>query len=257
MPYSWQTISTSGKTSLGRGRLWGPFKANPELTPMSSIAARTRSVKEALDALPGPPKGGTSPKNQLRQMKPKHHELMTLLLAGVPQSEAGRILGFTPGRVTQIVGSPIFRQLHRKIIEARYEAVIAGEFGPIAQAKLEAPSAMKRLIGVSRMAKSDAVKRQALCDVLNYAGYEPVKKTENLNIDVVVDSMTEDEQQQYIATGEWPARLAGQLQQLGYDAPIAKPAEDSKAIEADFEEVADRVFEDELESRSDEDLDDE
>lgn len=187
-------------------------------------ASRAEEIKTTLAKLPAPDFDSHAPSVQHHypnRLKPWHHALLVGLLSGKSQTEMARELGFTTTRVNQVVNSPLFKSVHDMITQKRYESVVEGEHGVVAQARIEAPQATKRLILLSKNAKSDGVKLDAIKHVLALAGAAPVVRTETYSLDKLIEAMDRRELEIFSTTGRVPRRFAEQLASMGRDLPFS------------------------------------
>lgn len=157
------------------------------------------------------------PPQPIQQMRPRHHLVLTLLLQGLPMTEIAKHTGYSYNRLTQICASPIFKAHRDRLLQARYEAIVTGEHGPVAMAQAEATTLMRGLLKIAKGGRSENTRRMAIMDALAIAGYQPVTKSETLSLDKLIEDMTPDELDIYAKTGAFPARHQAILRAAGRD----------------------------------------
>ena len=97
------------------------------------------------------------------------------------------------------------------IERAVVERMTAAEFAVPTMAKATAGEMLEIVAKTARRGKSDMVRYKAAMDVLGLAGHVPVKRVEALQVDRVLEQMTSEELDAFIASGTWPPRLMGRF----------------------------------------------
>lgn len=216
------------------------FEGTPpsQLSVPAKHKSRSREIHEVLEMVPG---DHTAPNSQkefsIQRMKNRHHVVLTLLLEGNSYKQIAGVTGYTEARVSQIVRSPIFQSLYKAILAKRYEAVIEGDHGVVAQARAASPQLTRSLIGIANAARNENTRRQAILDVLALAGHQPVTKTETLSLDKLVEQFNDAEMEVFARTGKWPRRFAAQMRSLGREVDVADVDEFGEAVEPEFSVV--------------------
>lgn len=96
----------------------------------------------------------------------------------------------------------------------RQQVVQSGDADAATLARAEAPTAMRRIIALATSAPDAKVQLQANAKVLDLAGVVAPKPKEQVGAQELIDTMTADELERYIATNEWPARFGDHLRRL-------------------------------------------
>jgi len=126
----------------------------------------------------------------LGYIRPYHREIARRLVLGQRQSDICRDLGMTPGRMSIIVNSPLFKIEIKKLERERDEGV-----GDISRTLQElSPLALEVVERTMYQAESHRLRFDAAESVLDRAGHSRINKSDiNVTGNVNHSGMTEDE----------------------------------------------------------------
>lgn len=109
-----------------------------------------------------------------RKVRDRHKIVVMLAVCGLKNNEIAASLGYTQGRVSIILNSK-----HPELLavrEAAIERVAHSTADLTAQIRLAAPKALEKMVGLLN-SSDEKIVRVAARDILDRAGYSPVKKS--------------------------------------------------------------------------------
>lgn len=149
----------------------------------------------------------TGPKWAVRRMKPKHTQLLMLVLQGANVAEAARLVGYSVNRATLVFNSPLFQANYRAAIQHQLDQAANGTFGAQAIFRAEAERMATIVVNLAKNARNEQVRLNSARDILDRAGLAAPKEHRVLNVNELIDQMTADELAAYVERDEWPTRL--------------------------------------------------
>lgn len=144
-------------------------------------------------------------------LTPRDYVLLGKLFEGKSVKLIASELGLEPNTVRDLTARPQFQAELTWLKEAILNRIAEGEFGILALAKTEATAAFRRVCNLAVESKNDKVRLDANRYILEIAGIQPTKPEVVQHVDRLIDDMTAEEANHFIATGEFPERMAKQL----------------------------------------------
>lgn len=121
------------------------------------------------------------------KVKERHKMVVMLEVAGWKNNEIAAAMGYTPGRVSIILSSK-----RPELLQVRNEAaqrVADNTIDMQAKFALHAPDALKRMVAIMGQTEDTANSRLAAKDILDRAGYTPVKKSLSVGATVPIEQL--------------------------------------------------------------------
>lgn len=144
------------------------------------------------------------------RVRPRHEMVVMLQVCGWKNNEIAAAMGYTPARISVILNSK-----HPKLQQVRKDAVervAKGTTDLQAKFALYAPDALNRMVDIMEQTADLANARLAARDILDRAGYSPVKKVAAMHTSVPLDQLAgaltqiEKANEAVMRQGEWEVR---------------------------------------------------
>ena len=154
-------------------------------------------------------RSGTQLKGRVR---PRHEMVVMLAVAGWKHNEIAEAMGYTPGRVSIIINSK-----NPKLLAVKQQAaarVLDNTIDLQAKFAQHAPTALNAMVDVMSQTADLAQRRLAARDILDRAGYSPVKKVVTANTNVPIEQLTgvlsqiDKANEAVLMSGQWEVRDA-------------------------------------------------
>ena len=152
--------------------------------------------------------------------------------------EVARSVGVSAAIVRTRIARPAMQVAMQKLQAGWWEKLSRGEFGAIALVKANQIGAIRRVLGLARAAVDEKVRLAANKYLIELSGLQAPKPQVIETPDRLIDLMTDEEREHFLATQEFPVRLADQLARVA--APVLR-AKRANTVDVEWERVGEDV----------------